>query len=79
VWIAVSGMGLVAATTYSPIHELLYWLAPGELPVEAQFTEFQQGARGASLVYKQQAQVVREYRGNSHLRNSGKVGRYVYL
>ena len=28
----------------------LLWLAPGELPVEAQFTEFQQGARGASLV-----------------------------
>jgi hypothetical protein len=27
-----------------------YWLAPGELPVEAQFTEFQQGAHGASLV-----------------------------
>jgi hypothetical protein len=27
-----------------------FWLAPGELPVEAQFTEFQQGARGASLV-----------------------------
>jgi hypothetical protein len=26
------------------------WLAPGELPVEAQFTGFQQGARGASLV-----------------------------
>jgi hypothetical protein len=26
------------------------WLAPGELPVEAQFTELQQGARGASLV-----------------------------
>ena len=27
-----------------------YWLAPGELPMEAQFTEFQQGARRASLV-----------------------------
>ena len=27
-----------------------YWLAPGELPVEAQFSGFQQGARGASLV-----------------------------
>ena len=26
------------------------WLAPGELLVEAQFTEFQQEARGASLV-----------------------------
>jgi len=27
-----------------------YWLAPGELLVEAQLTEFQQGARGVSLV-----------------------------
>ena len=45
-------------------------LAPGELPVEAQFTEFQQGARvfGASLVTNNRprwyANIETEYMGS---------------